>query len=96
MVKSLVVMGITDSDFPMSSMTGKANLLLTTSTGGGVHAGIKRLPPDRSNNQLSGSSFVKTRRSLQGYFFFAFAFGKSVMLPSKISAARPTDSCSVG
>ncbi|EOS94929.1 hypothetical protein ETR_11052 [Erwinia tracheiphila PSU-1] len=46
MVKSLVVMGITDSDFPMSSMTGKANLLLTTSTGGGVHAGIKRLPPD--------------------------------------------------
>ncbi|KKF34266.1 hypothetical protein SY86_25110 [Erwinia tracheiphila] len=42
MVKSLAVMGITDSDFPMSSMTGRANLLLTTSTGGGVHAGIKR------------------------------------------------------
>ncbi|EOS96216.1 hypothetical protein ETR_03994 [Erwinia tracheiphila PSU-1] len=41
MVKSLAVMGITDSDFPMSSMTGRANLLLTTSTGGGVHAGIK-------------------------------------------------------
>ncbi|AXF78024.1 hypothetical protein AV903_21705 [Erwinia tracheiphila] len=42
MVKSLAVMGITDSDFPMSSMTGRANLLLTTSTGGGVHAGIKK------------------------------------------------------
>ncbi|AXF75442.1 hypothetical protein AV903_03895 [Erwinia tracheiphila] len=41
MVKSLAVMGITDSDFPMSSMTGRASLLLTTSTGGGVHAGIK-------------------------------------------------------
>ncbi|EOS95772.1 hypothetical protein ETR_06465, partial [Erwinia tracheiphila PSU-1] len=35
------VMWITDSDFPMSSMTGRASLLLTTSTGGGVHAGIK-------------------------------------------------------
>ena len=34
-------MGITDSDFPMSSITGRANLLLTTSIGGGVHAGIK-------------------------------------------------------
>ncbi|AXF77330.1 hypothetical protein AV903_16865 [Erwinia tracheiphila] len=42
MVKSLAVMGITDSDFPMSSMTGRASLLLTTSTGGGVHAGIKK------------------------------------------------------
>ncbi|MBZ7460742.1 hypothetical protein FMJ29_17490 [Klebsiella michiganensis] len=41
MVKSLSVMGITDSDFPMSSITGRANLLLTTSIGGGVHAGIK-------------------------------------------------------
>ncbi|MBW5935826.1 hypothetical protein CFM95_17810 [Klebsiella michiganensis] len=42
MVKSLSVMGITDSDFPMSSITGRANLLLTTSIGGGVHAGIKK------------------------------------------------------
>ncbi|MGR7641548.1 hypothetical protein ACU6ZK_18890 [Klebsiella aerogenes] len=41
MVKSLSVMGITDSDFPMSSISGRANLLLTTSTGGGVYAGIK-------------------------------------------------------
>ncbi|MFC2937055.1 hypothetical protein ACFH1L_07310 [Klebsiella michiganensis] len=44
MVKSLSVMGITDSDFPMSSITGRANLLLTTSIGGGVHAGIKKGP----------------------------------------------------
>ncbi|MBW5963705.1 hypothetical protein DN619_22350 [Klebsiella michiganensis] len=43
MVKSLSVMGITDSDFPMSSITGRANLLLTTSIGGGVHAGIKSI-----------------------------------------------------
>ena len=42
MVKSLSVMGIIDSDFPMSSITGRANLLLTTSIGGGVHAGIKK------------------------------------------------------
>ncbi|ASG62963.1 hypothetical protein CEW81_06590 [Kluyvera genomosp. 3] len=42
MVKSLSVMGITDSDFPMSSITGRANLLLTTSIGGGVYAGIKK------------------------------------------------------
>ncbi|PLY55722.1 hypothetical protein F153LOC_01595 [Lelliottia sp. F153] len=42
MVKSLSVMGITDSDFPMSSIIGRANLLLTTSIGGGVHAGIKK------------------------------------------------------
>ncbi|WP_227698161.1 hypothetical protein, partial [Raoultella sp. 18117] len=41
MVKSLSVMGITDSDFPMSSITGRANFLLTTSIGGGVHSGIK-------------------------------------------------------
>ncbi|PBJ99292.1 hypothetical protein CMR03_15340 [Pantoea allii] len=41
MVKSLSVMGITDSDFPMSSIIGRANLLLNTSIGGGVHAGIK-------------------------------------------------------
>jgi len=34
-------MGITDSDFPMSSITGRANFLLTTSIGGGVHSGIK-------------------------------------------------------
>ncbi|MBW5964105.1 hypothetical protein CFM97_27905 [Klebsiella michiganensis] len=45
MVKSLSVMGITDSDFPMSSITGRANLLLTTSIGGGVHAGIKKRQP---------------------------------------------------
>ncbi|EAW1720718.1 hypothetical protein AHX05_18230 [Salmonella enterica subsp. indica] len=32
----------------------------------------------------------------EDYFFFAFGFGRSVMLPSKISAARPTDSCRVG
>ncbi|EAA8371694.1 hypothetical protein BHM08_20500 [Salmonella enterica] len=32
----------------------------------------------------------------EDYFFFAFGFGRSVMLPSKISAARPTDSCKVG
>ncbi|EBS8364841.1 hypothetical protein CFF91_02500 [Salmonella enterica] len=42
MVKSLSVMGITDSDFPMSSIIGRANLLLTTSIGGGVHVGIKK------------------------------------------------------
>ncbi|WP_228738192.1 hypothetical protein, partial [Klebsiella michiganensis] len=30
------------SDFPMSSVTGRANLLLTTSIGGGIHAGIKK------------------------------------------------------
>ncbi|AXF76417.1 hypothetical protein AV903_10720 [Erwinia tracheiphila] len=47
MVKSLAVMGIIDSDFPMSSMTGRASLLLTTSTGSGVHAGIKK--PDGIN-----------------------------------------------
>ncbi|EAA4710451.1 hypothetical protein AB4H89_002851 [Salmonella enterica] len=46
MVKSLSVMGITDSDFPMSSIIGRANLLLTTSIGGGVHVGIKN-PPER-------------------------------------------------
>lgn len=48
MVKSLSVMGITDSDFPMSSITGRANLLLTTSIGGGVYAGIKKPPADAS------------------------------------------------
>ncbi len=42
MVKSLSVMGITDSDLPMSSIIGRANLLLTTSIGGGVHANIKK------------------------------------------------------
>ncbi|BEH98803.1 hypothetical protein KB20921_15580 [Edwardsiella ictaluri] len=41
MVKSLSIMWITYSDFPMSSITGRANLLLTTSYGGGVYAGIK-------------------------------------------------------
>ncbi|MCX8983905.1 hypothetical protein, partial [Citrobacter portucalensis] len=41
MVKSLSVMGITDSDFPMSSIIGRANLLLTTSIGGGVWMRIK-------------------------------------------------------
>lgn len=30
------------------------------------------------------------------YFFFALGFGISVMLPSKISAARPIDSFNVG
>ncbi|AXF75682.1 hypothetical protein SY86_10890 [Erwinia tracheiphila] len=45
MVKSLAIMCITDSDFSMSSMTGRASLLLTTSTGGGVHAGIKKAQP---------------------------------------------------
>ncbi len=30
------------------------------------------------------------------YFFFAFLFGKSVIDPSKISAARPIDSFKVG
>ncbi len=33
-------MGITDSAFSMSSVIGRAILLLTTSIGGGVHAGI--------------------------------------------------------
>ncbi|WP_227697881.1 MULTISPECIES: hypothetical protein, partial [unclassified Raoultella] len=42
MVKSLSVMGITDSDFPMSSITGRANFLLTTSIGGGVHSGVNK------------------------------------------------------
>ncbi|KKF35814.1 hypothetical protein SY86_10865 [Erwinia tracheiphila] len=42
-------MGTTDSDFPMSSMTGRASLLLTTSTGGGVHAGIKSAPQSGRN-----------------------------------------------
>lgn len=37
-------MGITDLDFPMSSITGGANLLLTTATGGGVQMGIKKPP----------------------------------------------------
>lgn len=41
MVKFLSVMGITDSDSFMSSIIGRANLLLTTSIGSGVHAGIK-------------------------------------------------------
>jgi len=30
------------------------------------------------------------------YFFLAFGFGMSVMLPSNISAARPIDSFNVG
>jgi len=42
MVKFLSVMGITDSNFPISSITGRANLLLATSSGGGVYAGIKK------------------------------------------------------
>ncbi|EBP3215273.1 hypothetical protein QY86_24180 [Salmonella enterica subsp. arizonae] len=42
MVKSLSVVGITDSDFPMSSITGRANFLLTTSTGGGIQMGVKK------------------------------------------------------
>ncbi|ECG1336639.1 hypothetical protein DS259_21755 [Salmonella enterica subsp. indica] len=42
MVKSLSVMGITDSDFPMSSITGRANFLLTTSTGGGIQMGVRK------------------------------------------------------
>ncbi|MCX8957342.1 hypothetical protein EHW64_00535 [Erwinia psidii] len=41
MVKFLSVVWITDSDFPMSSITGRANLLLTTSTGGDVCLRIK-------------------------------------------------------
>ncbi len=36
MDKSLSVIGITDSDLSMSSIIGRANLLLTTSIGGGV------------------------------------------------------------
>ncbi|WP_079812844.1 hypothetical protein, partial [Salmonella enterica] len=31
-----------DSDFPMSSITGRANFLLTTSTGGGIQMGVKK------------------------------------------------------
>ncbi|MEZ2587101.1 hypothetical protein ACBQ10_21370, partial [Kluyvera intermedia] len=53
MVKSLSVMGITDSDFPMSSISGRANLLLTTSIGGGVYAGIKK--------ETQASPFRKSR-----------------------------------
>lgn len=41
MTNSLSVLGITDSDFPMSSIIGRANLLVTTSNGGGYHEGIK-------------------------------------------------------
>ncbi|SEL72373.1 hypothetical protein SAMN04487787_117115 [Kosakonia sacchari] len=33
----------------MSSITGRANLLLTTSSGGGVYAGIKN-PAIKNNN----------------------------------------------
>ncbi|CBJ82307.1 hypothetical protein XBJ1_3186 [Xenorhabdus bovienii SS-2004] len=43
MVKSFSVMGITDSDFPMSSIIGRANLLLTTSAGGGFQLRIKKV-----------------------------------------------------
>ncbi|MEZ2586694.1 hypothetical protein ACBQ10_19250, partial [Kluyvera intermedia] len=53
MVKSLSVMGITDSDFPMSSISGRANLLLTTSIGGGVYAGIKKRRRESSAFVLS-------------------------------------------
>ncbi|ECE0505248.1 hypothetical protein HB82_23190, partial [Salmonella enterica subsp. enterica] len=31
-----------DSDFPMSSITGRANFLLTTSTGAGIQMGVKK------------------------------------------------------
>jgi hypothetical protein len=41
MVKSSSVTGKKNKDLTMSSITGRANLLLTTSIGGGVYAGIK-------------------------------------------------------
>ncbi|ARB24153.1 hypothetical protein AM394_24470 [Klebsiella oxytoca] len=67
MVKSLSVMGITDSDFPMSSITGRANLLLTTSIGGGVHAGIKKahltMRPCTSSQTPVGKSISLPRLS---------------------------------
>lgn len=41
MVKSLSDMGITDKDFPMNSITGRAKKSLTTSIGRGIHLEIK-------------------------------------------------------
>ena len=35
-------------------------------------------------------------KDLNYFFFTAFLFGKSVILPWKISAHIPTDSCKVG
>ncbi|MCX8985282.1 hypothetical protein, partial [Citrobacter portucalensis] len=79
MVKSLSVMGITDSDFPMSSIIGRANLLLTTSIGGGVWMRIKmalkksstpydfmplRTLPDGGVNTLSGLHQSNVTQSL--------------------------------
>ncbi|MGK4331784.1 AlpA family phage regulatory protein [Lonsdalea quercina] len=41
MVKSLSVMGITDSDLTMSSITGRAKTPITTSIGRGIQLEIK-------------------------------------------------------
>ncbi|EDU7996197.1 hypothetical protein CSM15_004578 [Salmonella enterica subsp. diarizonae] len=67
MVKSLSVMGITDSDFPMSSIIGRANLLLTTSIGGGVHVGIKYFYIKIASNIIIFPSSI----------FFTFAITKN-------------------
>ncbi|AXF76361.1 hypothetical protein AV903_10365 [Erwinia tracheiphila] len=80
MVKSLTVMGTTDSDFPMSSMTGRANLLLTTSTGGGVHAGMKKLP--------EGSFFINDILFQPFSMEYTFFIGTLVSMRPKIIPLR--------
>ena len=54
-------------------------------TGRPITQAKKKTPPEEA-----------FRNHEETYFFFAFALGRSVMLPSNTSAARPTDSCRVG
>ncbi|MBV5094926.1 hypothetical protein [Tenebrionicola larvae] len=82
MVKSLSVMGITDSDFPMSSITGRANLLLTTSTGGGVQMGIKNKENQRIDFRLLTTKKEKSR--------FSFFVNKLNRLPGFLFTATFT------
>jgi hypothetical protein len=56
----------------------------------------------RSLGESQGGGVIKKGRKgpfqtvTTTYFFLAFGLGKSVMLPSYISAAKPIDSLSVG
>ncbi|EEB9695672.1 hypothetical protein AHU65_001539 [Salmonella enterica subsp. enterica] len=67
MVKSLSVMGMTDSDFPMSSITGRANFLLTTSTGGGIQMGVKLTRLVKAG--YSYNAYYNLICTFGGYFF---------------------------
>jgi hypothetical protein len=52
--------------------------------------------PENKKTSMNAGFYSLVKKEFYFFFFTAFAFGKSVIEPSKISAAKPIDSFNVG